>query len=134
MHTAKIIVPQYQAKMGSLPGSCSHFSAREPLHVPLSVMKSCVSRVTEDPRGLAEATDPKERRWDCWRQKCSLVGDQEEIISVNEDTVCVERYPSFYSVIMLVNNWKNCCDTVQLTKFWSLVIHHECSCSGGCWN
>lgn len=99
-----------QVKMGSLPGSWSHFSAREPLHVPLSVMKSRVSRVTEDPRGLAEATDPKERRWDCWRQKRSLVGDQEEIITVNEETVCVERYPSFYSVIMLVNNWKSCCD------------------------
>lgn len=35
--------------------------------------------------------------------KCGLVGDEEEIISVNEDAVCVERYPSFYSVIIPVN-------------------------------
>lgn len=80
-----------RVKMRSVPGSCGYFSARDPLHVPLSVIKSCVSRVTEDPRGLAEATDPKERRWDCWRHKCSLVGDQEEIISVNDVAVCVER-------------------------------------------
>lgn len=66
--------------------------------------------------------------------KCSLVGDQEEVISVNEDAVCVERYPSFYSVIIRVNNGNNCCDAAQLTKFRSLVIQHECSCSGGCWN
>lgn len=59
------------------------------------------------------------------------MGDQGEIISVNEDSVWVERYPSFYSVIIPVNNWNNCCDAVQLTKFQSLVIHHECSCSGG---
>lgn len=69
--------------MGSLPGSFSYFSARQPLNVSLSVMKSCVSRVTEDPRGLVEAMVPKERRWDC-ETKCSLVGYQEELISMNE--------------------------------------------------
>lgn len=62
------LVPNHSGKMGSLPGSFSCFSARRPLHVPLSVMKHCVSRVTEDPRGLVEAMDPKEIRWDCWKQ------------------------------------------------------------------
>lgn len=36
--------------------------------------------------------------------KCSLVGDEEEVISVNEDAVRVERQPSFYSVIIPVYN------------------------------
>lgn len=75
--------------MGSQPGSSSYFFTRQPLNGLLSVMKACVSRVTEDPRGLVEAMVPKERRWDCERQ--NVVGDQEKIISMNDDAVCVLR-------------------------------------------
>lgn len=54
-------------------------------------MKLCVSRVTEDPRGLVEPTDPKERRWDWDRPiKCDSVGGGGgggEEISLNEDIV-----------------------------------------------
>lgn len=60
----------------------------QPLHVPLSVMNLCVSRVTEDPRGLVEAMDLKERRWDWGRQrKCDLVGGRGEEMSMNEEIV-----------------------------------------------
>lgn len=49
-------------------GAFCPFVTNKPLCVLLSMMNLCVSRVTEDPRGLVEAMDPKERRWD-WDSK-----------------------------------------------------------------
>lgn len=81
-------------KMGSLSrwsgGFCLFMNHKKPPRVRLSLMKLCVSRVTEDPRGLVEPTDPKERRWDWDRPiKCDSVGGGGggEEISLNEDIV-----------------------------------------------
>lgn len=65
-------------------GCVSPFVTHKPLHVPLSVMTLYVSRVTEDPRGLVEAMDPKERRWDWDRQtKWDSEGGGGDEISMN---------------------------------------------------
>lgn len=59
-----------------------------PLLVPLSMMKLCVSRGTEDPRELVEAMDPKETRW-VWDRliKFYFVGGRGDKRSMNEDIV-----------------------------------------------
>lgn len=55
------------------------------------------------PKGACGGDGPKGEKVGLRETKCSLVGDQEEI-SMDDDAVCVERFLSFYSVIILVNN------------------------------